>query len=492
MPEIVTGSFGSPRGVVEAANPGLLDKGIIKRANNAVFDGLGRLKARGGTRAAVTLLDENDDPVTTVCAISPFRDGALAVGYSAATQKCYLYAIDAAVTTATRIVPATGLDYLWSGVLTAPVIWIAEGLDCAYIAHGEAADADTLAFPSRVWDPKNDTLWFLNADLDGTAGAEATYFSGLVSFHQHLVGWGFDKGTTPTTGYKPEGLRIGAPNFGSFSPPTGGFAENGQAEFSVGNRVRSVRERILACCVAGDVCYVASPYALHALTGYGRDSWQVTTLDSSLGVVSSRAMVDAGGTMYYWTPRGPARVVGLTAPEPLWDALPDTVANVANPQQVVGAYDAEHDQVLFVYGHADTDGEVRSMCAYDIRRDVWLGPRSTLGTAVFCMGAVTPVLAASVSFPGPLGPPTDAVTGIPSAGQVEVSLTPGDTQPGTLTIWELRRAITNLLVQSATTASTVTTFTFTGVPEGASLYWQAVHTRNGFASATLGPEFFTG
>jgi hypothetical protein len=131
------------------------------------------------------------------------------------------------------------------------------------------------------------------------------------------------------------------------------------------------------------------------------------------------------------------------------------------------------------------------MCAFDVRRDVWLGPVSPLGTAVFCMGTVTPVLAASATYPGPIGPPTGAVTGIPSGGFVEVSLTPGDTQPGTETVWELAYD-SGIRIQQARTASTVTTFTFTGAPVGESLYWQAYHIRNGFPSALLGPTFFTG
>ncbi len=482
--------MGAPRSVIEAANPGLIDKGVVRRATNAVLDGLGRMRVRGGTRAAVTLSDENGDPVDTVCAVAPFRDGALAVGWSSATQKCYLYALDASVTTATRIVPGTGLDYLWSGVAAAPVVWIAEGLDCAYIAHGEAADADTLAFASRVWDPKNDTLWFLNADLDGDTAREATYFAGFVSFHSHLVGWGFDGGVTPATGYRPEYLRIGAPNFGT-DVNTGGFGENGQAAFSVGNRVRSARERILGACVAGDVCYVAGAYTLHALTGYGRDSWEVTTLDDSLGVVSSRAMCSVGGVLYYWSPRGPARVGGLSTPEPLWDALPDTVATVANPQRVVTTYDAANDQVLFVYAGPASAGENRAVAAFDCRRDVWVGPDSLLGTEVFCLGTVTPVLAPSVSSPGPLGPPTSP--GVVEAGAdfLTVSLTPGDTQPGTETIWEVHHQPSGLFVTGTRTASTVTQFTFTGLPAASNLYWTAYHLRNGLPGASLGQVFFS-
>lgn len=483
-------SFGSPRSVIEAANPGLLEKGIIRRATNAVLDGLGRMRARGGTRSAVTLLDENGDPVTTVCAVAPFRDGALAAGWSSTTQKVYLYAIDAAVTTATRIVPGSGLDYLWAGCTTAPVVWIAEGLGCAYIAHGEAADSDTLAFASRVWEPDADTMWFLNADLDGADSAEGTYFSGFVSYHSHLVGWGFDQGTTPETGYRPEYLRIGSPNFGE-DLKTGGFAENGDAAFSVGNRIRSDRERILAACVAGDVCYVASPYALHALTGYGRDTWEITTLDSSLGAVSSRAMCDVGGTLYYWSPRGPARVRGLAAPDPLWDALPDTVATVANPQRIVAAYDVTNDQVLFVYGRPESDGETRAVAAFDVRRDVWVGPDSLLGTEVFCMGTVTPVLAASIASPGPLGPPTDPSTAFNSGVSITASVVPGDTQAGTETVWQVFRFGSGLYVSGAILSSTVTSFTFSNLPPNESLYWNAYHRRNGVPSATAGNVFFS-
>lgn len=480
--------------MIEAANPGLLEKGIVRRATNAVLDGLGRMKARGGTRAAVTLLDENGDPVTTVCAIAPFRDGALAVGWSVATQKCYLYEINAAVTSATRVVYAPSPDtdqrsYLWAGVTSAPVVWIAEGLGRAYIAHGEAADADTLAFASRVYSPDDGYIDTILADFDGSGITEGGYFSGLVSYHQHLVGWGFDQGTTPATGYKPEYLRIGSPNFGE-GFVSGGFAENGQAAFSVGNRVRSARERILAACVSGDVCYVASAYALHALTGYGRDSWTITTLDSSLGCVSSRAMVDAGGTLYYWTPRGPARVSGVSAPEPLWDALPDTVATIADPQRIVGAYDAANDQVMFLYGRPETAGETRAVAAYDIRRDVWLGPDSAIGSAAFCAGTVTPVLPPSVTSPGPLAPPSAPVTLEVTATTVSVSITPGDTQSGTITRWILERQ-TGESVGYADLASTVTTFGWTSLVPATGYRWSAAHIRNGFISAVVGPTSFT-
>jgi hypothetical protein len=104
----------------------------------------------------------------------------------------------------------------------------------------------------------------LSSDLDSSGGAEDLYALGTIAFQQHLWIIGVGRGAAAANHYRPELARYSNPSSAVFSPAD---------SLTLGNRVRSEREKIIAGIVAGDSLFLGSPFALTRITGFGRTSW---------------------------------------------------------------------------------------------------------------------------------------------------------------------------------------------------------------------------
>lgn len=479
FPTVPFGPF--TKGVVDGANPLLDLKGAARYLRNAYLSGGARLLARPGTQVAMTLMDDQGSPAacTSVVAIVPFGDGALAVGHSTVTQKFYLYWLNDSVgdwynlsKVAQGTLVASPVGVLWTGAASPESVTIAEGLGVAYIAHANAGSTfKTMKFDSTAGPPA--TLGAFQADLRGS-GLEDTYFRGVASFQQHLWGHGYGSQAAGDN-ERPELLR--------FSQPF--FAAMRQADsFGVGHRVRSQRERVVGMVVAGQVLYVGTNYSLWPVIGFGRDSWDKSRpLDDSYGFAGPFAAVAArNGWLYYWSHRGPLRVIGFNEPEPLFESMPVALAGVVNPKYVVATFDPDRDQVIFLYQDADS-GRVSRLAAYDVLKGVWLGPDGDIGLGVRSAGLVQPTLA-----PGPAGPPTAATTTGIGSSVATAGWTNGENGPGTVTQLEYRLQGTGTwLVASASIVAGVVSYQLTGLSPSTSYEWRAKHIRNGQPTAYLGP-----
>src|SRR5690349_14335272 len=145
-------------GVLDTANPSQPLAGILKSALGVRYTGGGKLATRDGSRVVLTLKDDQGSPadVTSVIALAPFSDSALAVAHSTVTSKVYLYRL---ASTMDDWYDATGalqgttsphpVGVLWTSVTTAPDVTIAEGLGVAYLAHSEPVVGSTLTFATR-------------------------------------------------------------------------------------------------------------------------------------------------------------------------------------------------------------------------------------------------------------------------------------------------------------------------------------------------------
>lgn len=487
-----TASFGPfTRGVVDVANPSLALTGTLQRAVGVQYTGAMQLATRDGTRTVLTLKDDQGTPadVDAVCAVVQFSDGALAVAWSASQQDVYLYRLNSTLTdwydTTGALQGTTApepIGVLWSSVTTAPDVWIAEGLGVAYLAHTEPVVGSTLTFATRTFTAPG-TIADLTSDLDADSSAEPLYFAGVIAFQQHLWGWGFGAGTTGATGYRPELARFSQPIFDD----TGGLFQAGDS-LTIGNRVRSDRERIVGAGLAGEALYLGAPFMLTRITGYGRDSWYKSPVDQSHGFVGPKCMVTVGDTLYYWSSRGPMRITAQGAPEPLWDRVAETVAGVINAPQIVAGYDEATDTVVWAY---DTGAGVRQRLAYDVRRDVFLGPDDDFGLALRAMGTVSPVYTstASVSY-GPAGAPTSASTTSIGASSAVCNWTAGDPTAQTQVEYRLQGAATWTVVTATLTAGR-TSYTLTGLSASTPYEWRVAHSKGGTLSSYLGPSAAT-
>lgn len=468
------------KGVVDAANPMVDLTGALRYGRNAVMDGVGRLLARPGTAVAMTFKDDQGSPanVTSIVAITAFGDGALVVGHSTVTDKFYLYRVTSdftawynsggALQSNTNAQPAA---VLWSSATDSAKVFVAEGLGKAYIAHNVAGTS----FQSKVYSVAGG-LADLQADLRGS-GLENTYFRGFVAFQQHLWGWGYGS-QAASDNDRPELLRFGLPNFAT----SGGGYFLQTDSFTVGHRVRSVREGIVGAVVAGAALYVGTKTSIWPITGFGRNSWDKSRpLDDAYGFAGPLAAVSANQRLYYWSDRGPLRVEGLARPEPLWDAVTIAAAGIVSPADIVAVFDPDRDQAIFLYRNATT-GRVSALAAFDIRRDAWLGPDGDIGLGIACAALVTPV-----SVVGPTAPPNTPSTTDVGSSVATGHLVAGDTSPGTKTIWEIKLQADSVWTVAAETEATTLQYQFTGLTFASAYEWRAKHQKNGQDSAYLGP-----
>ena len=474
-------------GVSEERNSSLDGTGYLRKARHIVYTGTGTTQAGKGSTVAITLMDDQGSPaeITSVCEVVQFSDYVLVVGHSTVTDKAYLYKLDTALTgwdnlagafTASSTATPLGTA-LWTSMTASPVVHVAEMLGQAYITCTNAQDSATLNFPTKVF--TGSAINTLAADLDASGGDEDIYALGCISFQAHSWFWGFGSGTVVANTYRPELLRFGGPNGGDLDA-------SGAGSLAVGHNVRSALERVVGACVAGEVMYVGTTHSVWPVIGFGRDSWDKSKpLDDSYGFIGPKVAVAVNGVCYYWSSRGPMRVGGLSQPEPLWDRIPSTVLDVVDPQRMVCAFDRDTDQVRWFYRGTGVTGN-GLICAFDIRRDLFVGPDTSAGILVGAAGWVVPVATPTQAAAlGPAAAPTVAVTSDVSALAATASWTTGDATAETAVQVRLQSA------SSWTSVSTVpagtSTCRITGLSSGSAYEWRAVHTKNGQLSSYLGP-----
>lgn len=486
-PRLTIRPFGPfSNGVVDRANASEAagTANALRRARGTFFSGLNRLSVRPGTRTVLTFKDDAGTPanVTSVCALVTFTDGALAVAHSTSTNKAYLYRLTADLTgwyNSSGVLQAANATpqpcaVIWSSITTPPDVTVAEGLGLAYIAMNGAMNATTLAFPAKQFTPPA-TIATITSDLDVSGGAEDLYFLGTVSFQQHLWAWGVGSGTTAANQYRPELARFSQPNFLlPFSPAD---------SITVGDRVRSEREKIVTGAVAGSALFLATPFSLTRVTGYGRSSWYKEALDKSYGVAGLKALVARGDTLYYWSNRGPLRCQAQGTPEPLWPRIENAIASVINPQRIVAAYDEASDLVIFAY---DSGSGVRTWCAYDALREVWVGPDDDTGVVISAAGTVAPIFSSTVAgSTSPAGAPTSASTTGVGPTTATANWTTGDVAAQTSIEYRRQGDVSWI---ATLIAAGVVTYTFTGLTAGVAYEWRAAHFKGGTYSSYLGPS----
>lgn len=494
-----TTSFGPfTRGVIDSANPAVEMTGALRHAREFYMAGMQELAVRPGLLQLlpVLLLDDQTarQPVTTVVYIGPFQSGAVVIGYSSITQKTYLYYFSD---------PTFQSGYLtvgpiWTGMSVAPDVQVAEGLGELYIAHTLAADQNGLYWNTAFWDGVSTftggaqlpPLLVNGTYVNGipTAGTDVAYFLGVIAFETALWGWGYGSGNTAANGFRPELIKFSPPDFGLFQ---------GTDSITLGDEVRSIRQRVLGGALAGEALVLAGTEFVTRITGFGRNSWYKQPVDRSYGAVGPKAICSVGDAVYYWSPRGLMRIQGAPAStasyqlpraEVLFDSTVATAAAQVNPEKTILVFDPDRDQVLVFY---DAGRGVRQFLAYDTRRNVYLGPDSDIGFVVYCANTVRPVInSAGTPGIGPSGPPSNLQTSAITTGGATATWTNAD--PLANTIISLSQSLINggaPFVYQIVPAGT-TTVTFSGLIPG-TYSWTAQASRNGQVSAIVGPTTAT-
>lgn len=477
------------KGVIDSANSSLELTGAVRAMKGWNLIGANKLTTRAGDAVALTLKDDAGTPanVTSVCGVWQFKDRAVAIAHSTSTSKAYLYVLKSDLTdwyngTTGALVGNTSPQpavVIWTSITTAPDVFVAEGLGTLYIAHASGVDAAALNFATKSWNGSFAVaLTTLTADLDTSGAAEDLYFNGVIAFQNHLWAWGFGAGTTATTGYDPSKARFSAPSFGAFAASD---------SITIGNKVKSDRERIISGGLAGNALILQGTYITSRVTGYGKSSWFRQIVDESNGIVGPKAGVSDGGYWYFWSPRGPCRIAESGDIEMLDEPVRALVASVVNKEKIVAGRDIDTSQVFFL---VDTGSGVRTKVAYHTRRNVWITTSDDTGLAMRACGEVNPVVGStSAAVSGPSGAPSGASTTEIGVTTAKANWTNGDSAASTQVEYRLQGATSWTVV--TTVAAGVTSYTFSGLSDVTAYEWRVAHLKNGQYSSYLGPSAST-
>lgn len=480
------------KGVQDSGNPSIDLRGALRSSKGLYFSGAQRLGARSGSQLAMTLKDDGGGPanVTSVRYVAPFKDRAIAIAHSTVTNKAYLYVLTPALDSwydSTGALQATLLPQpagiLWTGITIAPDVFVSEGLGTLYIAHAAAIDSVGLNFATKQWDGTYPVVVATTkaSGTGGTVGTDDAYFLGVIAFQQHLWGWGYGTGNTSPTAYRPELPRYSQPNFGPFQTAD---------SITIGDRVRSEREKVICAGVAGSALILAAPYLLSRVTGSGRSSWYKDPIDRSHGIVGPKAGVTGGADdeyFYYWCPRGPIRVSESGKPEPLWGGVASIVKRVINPERIVASRMEAEDCIVFT---VDVGNGVRTRLAFDVVRDEWVAVEDDMGLVIAYGGEVDVVKGSTAAGASPpAGPPTAASTTNIGSSTAQANWASGD--PTAQTQVEIRVQGTSPWTVVTTVVPGIASYVFTGLTLGVNYEWRSVHVRGGQLSTYLGPSAST-
>lgn len=484
---LTTIPWGPFDGVIDTKGASVLQPGKLKNAKNLVLSGASNLSVQNGTVVSLTLKDDAGTPatVTSVLHMGPYMDGAIAIAHSTVTNKVYLYRLPATMDgwyDATGALQANAnpqpVGALWTSVTVPPDVWVAEGLGTLYVAQTSAIDVAGLYFRTRtvVFSVAGvPTFADLNANgTGGAAGADFAYFTAVWSFHQAVWGVGYGAGAVAGyTSFRPE--------LAKFSPPSFGNLQTADS-IVIGDKVRAVRERVISGGVAGNALFLGASKYLFRVTGYGRDSWVIETLDQKYGPTGPKAGLAVGETFYYWTSRGLCRCTDTGSPQPLWDAIVAAVATVANESKVVLGFDSSTDRLLVLY---DTGAGVRTLCAFDTRRDDYCSIDGDIGLVVNCAGMVEPIYQSTVTPPAPPTAPTIVSSTALGSGQEKFTWTVGDALAEHEVGYRVQGAPAYTLLPNA--AAGATTATVTDLAASTAYEWRIRALRGGVYSAYVGP-----
>lgn len=266
----------------------------------------------------------------------------LEVVYDRVTGELRLFRVDTINNVLQPIAVPT--DGIW-GTLTPgvdfPVVVADEADGKAFFAHAEPIIGNRL--PTIVYTPDIDptlvgSFAVLQADLDGAGDADV-YFSFVKAYNSYMGGSGFGSASEPDRG---DVLRLSLPG-----QPTIFEQENFALCGVKGDPILALDITTGALSAIGgaqSVLVAGKGSQLHRLIGSSFDDFEFEVLDAEHGVVSARAFVNTGDTLFCWSNDGP-RLVTPTAsdavgqPLELISPLPQDFAPLGPSRTMFGFFD---------------------------------------------------------------------------------------------------------------------------------------------------------
>jgi hypothetical protein len=113
-------------------------------------------------------------------------------------------------------------------------------------------------------------------------------------------------------------------------------------------------EKVVAIKSVYDQLVIFKDNSLYALIGDGPNDWIVRMVSRNIGCVAPNSIVEADGTLYWWSQQGPVIWDGTGEPVRLgetlvWDLVSPDAVNVGKLAQIFGVVDYRNERILWAF-----------------------------------------------------------------------------------------------------------------------------------------------
>jgi hypothetical protein len=319
-----------------------------------------------------------------------------------------------------------------------------------------------------------------------------------VEVHENvLFTWGYYAESASSYPDRPEIVRFSY--IGLEADSTGsGDAGSGGAAGSAGIFDREDAfyltrgEPVRQCRSTEGMLAVATPFRVFRMYGSDRFNLQKTPnlLDPDRGTVSSRAMVNADGVLYWLTPLGGARFAGGV------QQLPNKIRSrlrEMNVRTVFAVHARDQHQVRWYYALSTEAGQDPDRyIAYDYVHEQWI--EGLLPFRVRCAFWIRPGTGAAATYAGPAAAPSALTHSSITDTAATAEWTNGDTSPAVKT--RVYRAPDSAGSPGAYTLvaeldSGISSYRHTGLAATTTYWTKVLHVLNGVESTAAEASFTT-
>lgn len=415
----------------------------VVMVENFVVSGAGRLRSRNP-------LKEQSLTTDLTVAIFPFPQGlhspsgrkvaGVRVDWDKTNKQLKLYTVaeDAAAYEYVGVIAGSAGVVAERPDLTADALggrlWIMDGTNQAPVAYYDPFATD------KTYCPEFTFLKAANTAGDATTKKPMHVRTGKV-YNNHLFVSGFG---TEKDRNRPEVVRFSFMGMDATKRPTdkgdGGYyyKDTSTSPATVTGDVRNsgifsisdyfmVGDRgtpIMAMGLAAGRLVMASTRAAYTVWGYDWNSWKVELIDNQRGCLTPRAMVEADGVLYWWSPLGPCRWGGGGRPEDIGFKIRERVLD-ASTKRMFAVHIPELGEVRWYYAprtgpdsyvtidngdgttsRQDADPS-RALC-YNYRLDIWTEHALGGNCRLTCIGQLPK--GANFASPDTIMPPPSDTT----------------------------------------------------------------------------------
>ncbi len=447
----------------------------LQNKNTVIYRG--RVAVRAPVFGIVNVVNSTGGDVDAILGMTVYLGKVYIAGYDDSLNEVNLVEVE---------FDGTGMIHravIWTSATVQPTAVIMQSFTAGTATSSEdrlyISDFDQ-TFRTRFWN--GTVMTDLEIDFDLNATAEDVHFSFIKEFAFHLWGVGFIQGATT----RPEYLRFSTPG----AIPLTDIADGTDRDWHIADHLEIGRRGnpIIGLDVVNGRLLIYQQDAIHAISGYSRDTWAVQTVNPYIGAVGPFAFDTYAGKMaFFWSATGPMMTDGTQVID-IGESIRKSVNEVPSDTNIVTVVDPT---TMIAYFIVPTEGSSfpNFYYAFDIQHQRWTSGQFLSGAgAAININVGSRIVELGSAAAGPAAAPSSLTAVVKSDNEdfgMDLDWVNGDTAVNTVT--EIHRDTTVSFTMGPSTlqdtvGSGVTHYEAT-VAANTQFYFKVRHVRNGQNSA---------